>query len=105
MFTEKAKDHATPFYKTSYLRINPFNSEGISYMTYTFFVHTKVSVKEVDHMNRSNKPNRLKSPCLLQHARTQLIGILKCEAVFEKATTEDKPIFLSIGIVHAIGAM
>jgi uncharacterized protein YyaL (SSP411 family) len=34
-----------------------------------------------------------------------LIGILKCEAVFEKATTEDKPIFLSIGIVHAIGAM
>jgi hypothetical protein len=93
------------FYKTPYLRINPFNSEGISYMTYTFFVHTKVSVKEVDHMNRSNKPNRLKSPCLLQHARTQLIGILKCEAVFEKATTEDKPIFLSIGIVHAIGAM
>ncbi len=50
--------------------------------------------------NEKTKPNRLageKSPYLLQHADNPVDWYPWGEAAFDKARTEDKPIFLSIG--------
>jgi uncharacterized protein YyaL (SSP411 family) len=49
---------------------------------------------------RERKPNRLiheKSPYLLQHAYNPVDWYPWSEAAFEKAKTEDKPVFVSIG--------
>nr|WP_309599558.1 DUF255 domain-containing protein [Paenibacillus tyrfis] len=49
-------------------------------------------------MVTSNKPNRLakeKSPYLLQHAYNPVFPW--CDEAFDKASSENKPIFLSIG--------
>ncbi|TEB14207.1 hypothetical protein Psfp_03119 [Pelotomaculum sp. FP] len=51
-------------------------------------------------MTTNNKPNRLaqeKSPYLLQHAYNPVDWYPWGEEAFEKARTEDKSIFLSIG--------
>ncbi|TNF46149.1 thioredoxin domain-containing protein [bacterium] len=53
-------------------------------------------------MNTESKapPNRLigeKSPYLLQHAHNPVDWYPWCDEAFEKATAEDKPVFLSIG--------
>lgn len=51
-------------------------------------------------MNNSRKANRLikeKSPYLLQHAHNPVDWYPWAEEAFEKAESEDKPIFLSIG--------
>ena len=50
--------------------------------------------------NHKNKPNRLineKSPYLLQHAYNPVQWYPWGEEAFEKARSEDKPVFLSIG--------
>ena len=50
--------------------------------------------------NHKNKPNRLineKSPYLLQHADNPVQWYPGGEDAFEKARSEDKPVFLSIG--------
>ncbi|MEG1255572.1 thioredoxin domain-containing protein [Clostridium sp.] len=50
--------------------------------------------------NLTSIPNRLineKSPYLLQHAHNPVDWFPWCEEAFEKAKSEDKPIFLSIG--------
>lgn len=51
-------------------------------------------------MRKTNEPNALaneSSPYLLQHAQNPVDWMPWGEAAFEKARTEDKPIFLSIG--------
>jgi uncharacterized protein YyaL (SSP411 family) len=51
-------------------------------------------------MNVSNKPNRLldeQSPYLLQHAYNPVDWFPWGDEAFDRATTEDRPIFLSIG--------
>lgn len=51
-------------------------------------------------MNKLNTPNRLineKSPYLLQHAYNPVAWYPWCGEAFEKAKSEDKPVFLSIG--------
>lgn len=48
----------------------------------------------------SHKPNRLKnekSSYLLQHAYNPVNWFSWCDEAFQKATEEDKPVFLSIG--------
>ncbi len=53
-----------------------------------------------DRKSNANKPNALigeQSPYLLQHAYNPVNWLPWGEEAFEKATTEDKPIFLSIG--------
>ncbi len=50
--------------------------------------------------NQTKIPNRLikeKSPYLLQHAYNPVDWYPWGEEAFEKATLEDKPVFLSIG--------
>ena len=50
--------------------------------------------------NHKNKPNRLineKSPYLLQHAYKPVQWYPWGEEAFEKARSQDKPVFLSIG--------
>ena len=50
--------------------------------------------------NHKNEPNRLineKSPYLLQHAYNPVQWYPWGEEAFEKARTENKPVFLSIG--------
>ncbi|MBI4963384.1 MAG: thioredoxin domain-containing protein [Desulfomonile tiedjei] len=56
--------------------------------------------EEASHIGHTHKPNRLiheKSPYLLQHAYNPVDWYAWGDAAFEKASTEDKPIFLSIG--------
>lgn len=51
-------------------------------------------------MNTAMKPNRLineKSPYLLAHAYNPIDWFTWTDEAFEKARTEDKPVFLSIG--------
>lgn len=51
-------------------------------------------------MNKPDTPNRLineKSPYLLSHAYNPVNWFTWTEEAFEKARSEDKPIFLSIG--------
>lgn len=51
-------------------------------------------------MKQKGTPNRLineKSPYLLQHAYNPVDWYPWCDAAFEKAKNEDKPVFLSIG--------
>ena len=53
-----------------------------------------------DTIYQNRKPNRLaneKSPYLLQHAYNPVSWYPWGEEAFQKATEEDKPIFLSIG--------
>ena len=53
-----------------------------------------------DTIYQNRKPNRLaneKSPYLLQHAYNPVNWYPWGEEAFQKATEEDKPIFLSIG--------
>lgn len=61
----------------------------------------KMFMKEGDIMTTINKiPNRLsreKSPYLLQHAYNPVDWFPWGDEAFEKAKSEDKPIFLSIG--------
>ncbi len=45
----------------------------------------------------SNQLKNETSPYLLQHAQNPVNWYPWCEEAFEKAKTEDKPIFLSIG--------
>jgi len=57
-------------------------------------------MKEGGHMPTNNKPNNLtheKSPYLLQHAHNPVNWYPWGEEAFEKAQSENKPIFLSIG--------
>jgi uncharacterized protein YyaL (SSP411 family) len=58
-------------------------------------------MKDSDNMTNLNKvPNRLakeKSPYLLQHANNPVDWYSWSDEAFEKAKSEDKPIFLSIG--------
>jgi Highly conserved protein containing a thioredoxin domain len=52
------------------------------------------------HMSTNNKANRLiheKSPYLLQHAYNPVGWFPWSDEAFQKAKSEDKPIFLSIG--------
>ncbi|URZ03016.1 hypothetical protein CLAUR_030620 [Clostridium felsineum] len=51
-------------------------------------------------MNLTSTPNRLideKSPYLLQHAHNPVNWFPWCDEAFNKAKSENKPIFLSIG--------
>lgn len=51
-------------------------------------------------MTNDRKPNRLfreKSPYLLQHAYNPVNWFPWSDEAFDKARTEDKPVFLSIG--------
>ncbi len=51
-------------------------------------------------MTNDRKPNRLvreKSPYLLQHAHNPVNWFPWGDEAFDKARTEDKPVFLSIG--------
>jgi uncharacterized protein len=60
----------------------------------------QISFWEVMPMKLNEKPNRLineKSPYLLQHAYNPVNWYSWSEEAFEKAKTEDKPIFLSVG--------
>jgi uncharacterized protein YyaL (SSP411 family) len=57
-------------------------------------------IRERTRMNDSNRSNRLlqeKSPYLLQHAHNPVDWFPWGDEAFDRATTEDKPIFLSIG--------
>ena len=52
------------------------------------------------NMSTTNKANRLiheKSPYLLQHAHNPVNWFPWSDEAFQKAKSEDKPIFLSIG--------
>jgi uncharacterized protein YyaL (SSP411 family) len=56
--------------------------------------------REVMPMTNDRKPNRLvheKSPYLLQHAYNPVNWFPWGDEAFDKARTEDKPVFLSIG--------
>jgi len=67
------------------------------------FGYTKMKyfMKEGDKMTNNNVvPNRLineKSPYLLQHAHNPVDWFPWGQEAFNKAKTEDKPIFLSVG--------
>jgi hypothetical protein len=66
-----------------------------------YIKHYIVLIKVGDaHMSTIKKANRLlheKSPYLLQHAYNPVDWFPWCDEAFEKAKSEDKPIFLSIG--------
>lgn len=52
------------------------------------------------HMSTNKQANRLiheKSPYLLQHAHNPVNWLPWSDEAFQKAKSEDKPIFLSIG--------
>lgn len=65
------------------------------------FLNPYFNSKEGDNMQNSTKiPNRLiqeKSPYLLQHAYNPVNWYSWSDEAFNKAKSEDKPIFLSIG--------
>jgi len=65
-------------------------------------IHQNIKLrKEGDvHMSTNKKANRLiheKSPYLLQHAYNPVNWFPWSDEAFQKAKSEDKPIFLSIG--------
>ena len=51
----------------------------------------------------SNHLKNATSPYLLQHAENPVDWYPWCKQAFEKAKSEDKPIFLSIGYSNAAG--
>lgn len=53
----------------------------------------------------SNHLKNATSPYLLQHAENPVDWYPWCKQAFEKAKSEDKPIFLSIGYSTVIGVM
>lgn len=63
-------------------------------------MENNIGEAEAARAEHAHKPNRLiheKSPYLLQHAYNPVDWYAWGDAAFEKARTEDKPIFLSIG--------
>ena len=66
---------------------------SISYFTLGYTNKNEVNMEEI----MSNQLKSETSPYLLQHAENPVNWYPWCEEAFEKAKTENKPIFLSIG--------